>query len=243
MSAVSVQNLSKSFRFNFIKKKTFIQDLSLSVSEGEIYCLVGPNGSGKTTLLKTIVGLLNKDAGDIHLLKSKSLSIDVKKKMGYLPDTPVFPPHMSAISFLNLVAELYQLEGEPIESEIVNVLKLVGLYSKRELEIKKYSKGMLKRLGFAQILLPNPELLVFDEPMDGLDPLGLEMFRGVIQKCREEGKTVLLTSHLLNEVEQFCDRVGFIKEGKIVFEESIAKNAKKGSLEKEYLKRMGEENE
>lgn len=237
---LEVKNVSKSFVNSIGKRQAFITDLSFSVQKGECAVFVGPNGSGKTTVMKMIASLLVRDAGEITLCGKDIAERENKMRMGYLAEVPQFPPFLTAEEFLHVIGDLYALDRETAASNIQVVLDTVGLYAHRTEKIGGYSKGMLKRLGLAQAVIAEPSLVVLDEALDGLDPVGIHMFRSIMAQCKKQQQTVLLTTHLLSEVEHYADRIFFIKNGAIVYENTLSNINDKSSLEETYLTLMQE---
>jgi ABC-2 type transport system ATP-binding protein len=223
MPAIILNNIAKSFPTFFGPKKQFIKGLSLSIDEGTIAVLIGPNGSGKTTLIKLILSLLYTDEGRIKVLQSDMQDMNVRRVVGYLPEMPRFPGFLTAEAFLGCVCELNDMPTSTINNAVQTVLKKVELWEERSMPIRKYSKGMRKRLGIAQAIVNDPKVLILDEPLDGLDPCGVHMFSVIMKDMRAKGKTVFLTTHLLSQIEEYADKVAIINQGTIVFESLMSK--------------------
>ncbi len=199
---IKIENVSKSY-----KKKKVVNNLSFEIKEGELYALLGSNGAGKSTTIKMILGIVNKDEGDIELSEDA--------KIGYSPETPYFPPFLSGIEVLKYYGSLQKIPAKELQSESENLLELVGLENDKT-KIRHYSKGMLQRLALAQALLGNPEILILDEPCAGLDAMGrIEMIE-LIDKLKSKGKTILMNSHILSDIEKVCDRGIIIKNGNVI---------------------------
>ncbi|MFC1809684.1 ABC transporter ATP-binding protein [Candidatus Omnitrophota bacterium] len=235
MKAIEIKNVSKSFRTSWGTKQLCINDFSLTIDKGTIVVLMGPNGSGKTTLIKMLLSLLHCDTGDITLLGDTIQSMNARQAVGYLPELPQFPSYLTAEEFLRFVCSFCDISKEEKEKRIKEVLDEVGLWLQRSVIIQKYSKGMKKRLGIAQAIITNPEVLILDEPLDGLDPRGVHIFSRLMKQMREKGKTIFMTTHLLNEIEDYADKIGIIQEGKIVFESDIESLRDKQSLAELYM--------
>lgn len=215
--ALKITNLHKSFKTGFFfKQKKILKGISLTVDEGEIFGYLGPNGAGKTTTIKCIMGLIFPETGEIHILGQHYLSLKAKTDIGFLPENPYFYDYLTATEFLRFYGQLFQLKREEREKRIVDLIKLVGLEKSANLQLRKFSKGMLQRIGLAQALLNEPALVFLDEPLGGLDPIGRKEIRDIIVRLREEGKTVFLSSHILQDIEMICDRVAIIVSGEIV---------------------------
>lgn len=216
-SALKITALHKSFKSEFLRKTSKILDgISLQVERGEIFGYLGPNGAGKTTTIKCILGLIFPDSGEIEILGQPHLSLKAKAGLGYLPENPYFYDYLTAREFLRFYSRLNQRSGGETENRITALLQLVGLERSADLQLRKYSKGMLQRIGLAQAVLNDPELVLLDEPLGGLDPLGRKEIRDIIIRLKEEGKTVFLSSHILQDIEMVCDRVAMIAAGRII---------------------------
>lgn len=234
---IEINNLTKVYRSGKDSKKA-VANLSCSIKRGEIFGLVGPNGAGKTTTIKLIVGLLKPDTGTISIFGTDNQDIETKKLIGYLPENPVCLNYLSGKEFLKYVGELYKIEPKVLKDKIYEIANSVGITEYMKKKVTTYSKGMIQRLFLAQTLIANPELLILDEPTNGLDPLGIIEFRNILQNLKKEGKTVILCSHYLTELEKICDTVAFLKEGKIIKTVELIKSKSKGleELFLEYIK-------
>lgn len=208
------------FRFEPIQKKLVLNKVSLDISKGGIFGFLGPNGAGKTTLIKAMTGLLRPDSGSISIFDSQgvahnSFSKEAKKHFGYLPERPYYHEFLTAEEFLQYHGALHGLEIKEIGAKIPQLLSKVGLKDVRDQKLGTFSKGMLQRIGIAQALLRDPEILIFDEPMSGLDPLGRREVRDLIIEIASAGKTVFFSTHIIHDIEVICTSVAFIKNGKI----------------------------
>ncbi|MEM7473661.1 MAG: ABC transporter ATP-binding protein [Planctomycetota bacterium] len=216
--AIDVKNLQKEYREGLISRTRFhaLRGIDLTVRRGEVFGLLGPNGAGKTTLIKILLGIVRKTGGQAQLLGDSAGSRRARKKIGYLPENLNFPAHHTATRALQLYGRLSYVPDAKIREKSTELLDLVGLSGREREYVRKYSKGMRQRLGLAQALLHDPELLIMDEPTDGLDPVGRSEIRQLITYLRDEGKTVFLNSHILQEVELVCDRVAILAKGKLL---------------------------
>lgn len=217
--AIQTESLSKIYSQGLIfkKKHQALTDVSLQVSRGEVFGLLGPNGAGKTTFLKILLGIIGKTSGDGKLLGQPLGSREARKKIGYLPEHLRIPSHLTGYQALELFGNLSNVSVNEIRAKREELLALVGLSQRAKDGVKQYSKGMLQRLGLAQALLHDPELLVLDEPTDGLDPRARAEMRDIMTQLSERGVTVFLNSHLLHEVEMVCQRVAILDKGVLRF--------------------------
>lgn len=209
--AVETKGLRKVFG-----SKVAVQDLTLTVEQGEVFGFLGPNGAGKTTSVKMLLNLITPSSGRGYLFGQPLSDASVRSKVGFLPEHFRFHDWLTAQEFLALHADLYHIPRPEAHKRISELLELVGLIPHREKRLREFSKGMLQRIGLAQALLNRPGLVILDEPTSGLDPVGRRLVRDIIRDLRTQGTTVFLNSHLLSEVEITCDRVAFIKHGEVV---------------------------
>lgn len=182
---------------------------------GQIFGLVGPNGSGKTTTLKLLLGLIFPDSGTGEILGKKLGDPSARERIGFLPEEPYYYDHLNAIELLRFYGSLFGMRGAALEERIRDLLELVGMWDRRFIRVRNYSRGMRQRVGVAQALINDPDLVFMDEPTSGLDPIGAMQIREVILKIRERGKTVFLCSHLLKEMEPLCDTVAILARGEL----------------------------
>jgi ABC-2 type transport system ATP-binding protein len=216
-TVLRIADLHKSFKVGFIpRKKKILKGISLEVEKGEIFGYLGPNGAGKTTTLKCILGLLFPDKGNIEIFGLPWLSLQAKERIGYLPENPYFYDYLTASEFLHFCCQLSLIPKTERKKKIENLLRLVGLERIANQQLRKYSRGMLQRIGLAQALIHQPSLVFLDEPLGGLDPLGRKEIRDIVVRLREEEKTVFLCSHILQDIEMICDRVAIILNGEII---------------------------
>ncbi|MDP4230180.1 MAG: ABC transporter ATP-binding protein, partial [Bacteroidota bacterium] len=198
-----------------------LQGVNISVQRGEIYGLLGPNGAGKTTFIKCLLGIVFPTGGAGHILGMPLGSIKAKERIGYLPENHRYPLHLSGEQVLSYFGKLSGVGHATLNARIDETLALVGMSEWRTMKVRKYSKGMMQRLGLAQALINDPDLIILDEPTDGVDPVGRKEIRDVLTHLRERGKTVFLNSHLLSEVERISDRVAIMRQGEVITEGSV----------------------
>jgi len=218
-AAVSVEGLTKVFPIPFHKQSIVaVRELNLEVEPGEVYGLLGPNGSGKSTTLKIILGLVSPTRGRTQIFGRDSSEVATHESVGFLPESPYFYKFLTGEETLSFFGKLCGLNGPPLKQRIEELLELVGLTNARKQQLSTYSKGMLQRIGLAQALINEPKLVVLDEPTAGVDPAGSRDIRNLIVNLKDRGVTVLLSSHLLEHVEEVCDRIGILFKGALVRE-------------------------
>lgn len=216
MKALEIKGLKKSFRSNFLfKKSNILKGIDLDVEKGEIYGFLGPNGSGKTTTIKCVMGLLAPDAGEMRVNGQSATLIEARRRIGFLPENPHFYDYLTAREFLLFSASLFNIPEGEAGDKVAALIHRVGLSGQEDLKLRKFSKGMIQRLGLAQALVNDPDLLILDEPFSGLDPIGRKDLRLLILAFREQGKTVFFSSHILQDMELMVNRVGIIVDGAI----------------------------
>jgi ABC-2 type transport system ATP-binding protein len=214
MSVVKADNLEKTFALGFFRKKVRAVDgVSFVVEKNEIFGFLGPNGAGKTTTLKMLMGLIFPSGGAGYLFDKKVPDVEAKRRLGFLPENPYFYDYLSGEELLDFMGRLFGLRDRRERAH--RLLERVGLARAGSLPLRKYSKGMLQRLGLAQALINDPELVVLDEPMSGLDPIGRKEIRDLMVELKREGKTVLFSTHILSDVELLCDRAGIVVNGRL----------------------------
>jgi len=224
LAAIEIHSLRKVFG-----EKVAVADLTLTVERGEVFGFLGPNGAGKTTAVKMLLGLIAPTSGEGKLLGLPLGDHMGRERVGFLPEHYRFHDWLTAEEFLRLHGELYRMSSERLKRRVPELLDLVGLAPHAGKRLRTFSKGMLQRIGLAQALLNDPELVLLDEPTSGLDPVGRRLVRDIIHDLRKGGTTVFLNSHLLSEVEITCDRVAFIKHG-VVLRTSILQELVEGEL-------------
>jgi len=220
--AVLIENLTKLYPVPLRRQRVVaVQKLSLTVQEGEVYGLLGPNGSGKSTTLKVLLGLVTPTRGKAEIFGRDSREYKSRVEVGFLPENPYFYKFLTAEETLKFYGKICGMTGRALDARIGDLISLVGLDDARHRRIGGFSKGMLQRIGLAQALIQDPKLLVIDEPTAGVDPVGSRQIRDLILDLKKRGLTVLLTSHLLEQVQEVCDRVGIMARGEMVREGSL----------------------
>src|SRR5437773_6127837 len=218
MPALSTFELTKDYTLGFWRPRPYraLDRLSLSVDDGEVFGFLGPNGAGKTTTLKLLMQLVFPTSGRAEMLGRPLGDLEMKRRIGYLPENPYFYDYLTAEELLVYFARLFGYRGAESASRAKRLLDDVGIGAERRLQLRKFSKGMLQRVGIAQALLNEPELVIFDEPMSGLDPLGRRDVRQLILRLRDRGCTVFFSSHVLSDAETLCGRVAILAKGRLV---------------------------
>ena len=217
MLALETTDLTKDYRLGFWRNrvKRALDGLNLSVEAGEVFGLLGPNGAGKTTTLKLIFRLIFPTSGTARIFGKPLDDLSVSARVSYLPENPAFYDHLTAEEFLNYAASLYGLPAVERRRRSGELIEQLGLAASRNVQLRKYSKGMIQRLGIAQALINDPDLVFLDEPMSGLDPLGRREVREVILRLKERKKTVFFSTHILSDAETLCDRVAVLNHGRL----------------------------
>ena len=220
--AVQIDNLTKVFPVPLRRQRvTAVRNLSFEVHPGEVYGLLGPNGSGKSTTLKILLGLVTPNHGRAMIFGQDSRDYHSRRDVGFLPENPYFYKFLTAAETLRFYGKVCGMGGTLLNKRIDELIHLVGLEDARDRRIGGFSKGMLQRIGLAQALIQDPRLVVLDEPTAGVDPAGSHQIRDLILDLKKRGKTVLLTSHLLEQVQEICDRVGIMARGEMIREGAL----------------------
>jgi ABC-2 type transport system ATP-binding protein len=215
-AVVVADQLEKTFALGFFRKKVAaVRSVTFDVQRNEIFGFLGPNGAGTTTTLKMLMGLIYPTRGTAQILGRPISDREAKRRLGFLPENPYFYDYLSGEELLHLMGRLFGLNRRERTRRAGALLERVGLKNAADLQLRKYSKGMLQRLGIAQAMINDPELVVLDEPMSGLDPIGRKEIRDLIAELKAEGKTVLFSTHILSDVELLCDRVGIVVGGQL----------------------------
>lgn len=221
MEAIFVENLTKVFNPNSRKSVTALKGFNLKVEKGTIYGLLGPNGAGKTTLVKILLGITFPTAGSAKILGEDLENYKIKQKVGYLPENHKYPPYLTGKEVLRFYAQLSGYDKPDLPQRIDILLEKVRMTKWGNTKVKSYSKGMMQRLGLAQAMINDPELIFLDEPTDGVDPIGRKEIRDILKDLKSEGKTIFINSHLLSEVEMITDSVAILNKGLLVEEGTI----------------------
>ncbi len=218
MYAIRLDALTKDYAVGFWRRRPFraLDRLTLDVEPGEVLGLLGPNGAGKTTALKLLMQLIYPTAGRVEILGRPAGAVDVKRRLGFLPETPYFYDNLTAEELLGYFASLFGYRASERQRRVSQLLDQVGIGAQRRTQLRKFSKGMLQRVGIAQALINDPEVIFLDEPMSGLDPLGRRDVRELILSLRDQGRTIFFSSHILTDAEALCSRVAIIVGGRLV---------------------------
>ncbi len=221
-SAISIRNVTKDFPVGISGKKLRAVDgLVLEVRDNEIFGLLGPNGSGKSTTIKIVLGLLEPSHGECAIFGKPSRSVAARQRVGFLPESPYFYRYLSGRELVSYYARLCGVNKDKLDAAVDSVIELVGMQEAAHRRVGTYSKGMLQRIGLAQAIVHDPRLIILDEPTAGVDPLGAAAIADIVRELKARGKTILLSSHLLAQIEGLCDRVAILHRGKLVREGRI----------------------
>jgi ABC-2 type transport system ATP-binding protein len=215
MPAISIENLSKTF---IGKKRTRVEalkNLSLTVARGEVFGFLGPNGAGKSTTIKCLTGLIRMTSGNARIMGVETSQVESRRHIGYLPENPAFYEYLTAEEYLTFVGRTFGMPDATLSTRCEDVLRQLELWDARKRPMRGYSKGMVQRVGLAQVLLHDPEVYILDEPMSGLDPLGRALVKDIIIDLKSRGKCVFFSTHITSDVESVSDRVGIIVKGEL----------------------------
>lgn len=217
MAAIETRALEKSYRTGFFHNKTKpgLKPLTLTVDEGEIFGYLGPNGAGKTTTIKLLLGLVFPTGGSASVLGHDVHDIAIKRQIGFLPEQPYFYDHLTPLELLDYYARLSGVSSGIRRQAVDRALARVGMSEHARTPLRKFSKGMVQRVGIAQAIVHDPQLIILDEPMSGLDPIGRREVRDLVQELNEEGKTIFFSTHILSDAETLCDRVAVLNKGEL----------------------------
>ena len=213
---VETRNLTKIYRDFWGRQKVrALKALDLEIKRGEVFGLLGPNGSGKTTTIKLLLGLLFPTSGDVLVLGKPATDVDKNEKVGYLPEESYLYRFLNAEETLDFYGRLFNMTGAVRRQRVAQLINMVGLESAKRRQLREYSKGMTRRIGLAQALINDPDLILLDEPTSGLDPIGTKNMKDLILELKSQGKTVIMSSHLLADVQDVCDRIGILYQGEL----------------------------
>lgn len=214
--AIEIKHLTKKYRSGFwLKEMVALSDLNLQVEAGSIFGFLGHNGAGKTTTIKLLIGVIHPTSGEAFIFGRSISQMAVKREIGFLPESPYFYDYLTGSEFLHFCGQLFGMTTKERAERIDALFELVGLKGAENEQMRRYSKGMLQRIGLAQALINDPKLVILDEPMSGLDPIGRKDVRDIILRLKEEGKTVFFSTHVLSDAEMICDEVGIIIQGRL----------------------------
>lgn len=221
MKALEFTNLSKTFRGKKGARVEALKNLSLAIGTGEVFGFLGPNGAGKSTTIKIMMGLIRPTSGQASIMGYGTGSAEARRHVGYLPENPAFYDYLNADEYLDFVGRTFKMDSGNLERRKENVLSLLELKEASKRPIRGYSKGMVQRLGLAQVMLHDPDVYILDEPMSGLDPIGRALVKNIILDLKRLGKSVFFSTHITADVESVCDRVGIILNGVLQSEERV----------------------
>ena len=215
MMAIEVSNLIKTFKGRKGVVVEALKGISFNVGQGEVFGFLGPNGAGKSTTIKCLMGLIKLSSGKAAIMGRDISSDEARKMVGYLPENPAFYDYLSAEEYLRFVGRIFKMPEPQLQEKIEEMLKLLELWEARNRPMRSYSKGMVQRVGLAQTLIHDPEVYILDEPMSGLDPIGRALVKEIILDLKKRGKSVFFSTHITDDVEKVCDRVGIIVNGEL----------------------------
>lgn len=221
MFALDIQGMSKSFTGKKRQTVEALQGLTLTIEQGEVFGFLGPNGAGKSTTIKCLMGLIKPTSGSATIMGEPIGSVASRMKVGFLPENPAFYEYLSAEEYLQFVGRSFKMPEQLLIRRTEEVLKLLELWDARKRLMRGYSKGMVQRVGLAQVLIHDPDLYILDEPMSGLDPLGRALVKEIILDLKKRGKSVFFSTHITDDVEKVCDRVGVINKGQLLALDSV----------------------
>jgi len=214
MKAVECDNIFKQFKYKGEKIQA-LSGLNLHIDKGEMYGFLGPNGAGKSTTIKILMDFIRPDKGSVKIFGMDSKDVKSRNKIGFLPENPIFMDNLTGREILKFAGQSHGMSSAEIDKKSEELLKRVELTEAAGRPVRKYSKGMVQRIGFAAAIIHNPDLLVLDEPMSGLDPLGRVLFKNMLQELNEKGTTIFFSSHIIPDIEDICTKIGIIKKGKM----------------------------
>lgn len=213
MNAIEIRDLVKTYKGKKRVRVQALKGLSLNIAKGEVFGFLGPNGAGKSTTIKLLMGLITPTSGEASIMGHKVISRSARLNVGYLPENPAFYDFLTADEYLDFVGSTFRMDRDRLNRKKAEVLTLLDLQGARKRPIRSYSKGMVQRLGLAQVMLHDPDVYILDEPMSGLDPMGRALVKNIILELKSRGKSVFFSTHITSDVESVCDRVGIILDG------------------------------
>ncbi len=217
VAALQFENLKKTFKIGFRRKVVeAVRGISITIEPGEVFGFLGPNGAGKTTTIKMLMGLIRPTEGTASIFGRHISDPRVRRRVGFMPEQPYFYDYLKPRELLRFMGGLQGLSGTDLDREVNSLIDMVGLGHARERTLRKFSKGMLQRAGIAQAFLGDPDLVILDEPLSGLDPIGRKEMKDVLLRAKARGKTLFFSSHILSDIEMICDRVAIINKGRLV---------------------------
>lgn len=228
MYALEIKGLSKSFKGKKFQTVEALKELNLAIGQGEVVGFLGPNGAGKSTTIKCLMGLIRPSAGSATIMGRDISSAVARQVVGYLPENPAFYDYLSAEEYLKFVGKVFSMPADLLEQRTEEMLKLLELWDARKRLIRSYSKGMVQRVGLAQVLIHDPDVYILDEPMSGLDPIGRALVKDIILGLKQKGKSVFFSTHITDDVEKVCDRVAVIDKGRLLAFDSVESILQRG---------------
>lgn len=247
MSVIEIKALSKTYAGGWFsrKKDPSLEALTLTVPAKKIFGFLGPNGAGKSTTIKILLGLVHSSSGSATILGQPITDDSVRARIGYLPENPSFPTHLRAAEFLRMMGKVHKVPSEELNQRVDDCLKLVGLTDRASSAVKEFSRGMLQRLGIAQALVNRPELVILDEPLNGLDPYGRRDLKRIFLDLKSSGCTVFFSSHILSDAEDLCDHVSILNRGKLIADgdtKELLSEMPGASLEEYFFQKVDQDN-
>jgi ABC-2 type transport system ATP-binding protein len=240
---IKVENLVKVYTNQFTRKKhTAINGISFSIDKGQVFSLVGGNGSGKTTTIKLILGLLRPTSGNVEILGKLPQDYSKNEKLGYLPESSYYYEYLTVREHLDFFASFFKFSKQQKKEKIEKIVELTGIGKYMDTYVAELSRGNLQRMGIAQSIFHDPEILIYDEPASGIDPVGRYEVRKILKNLQKEGKTIFFSSHFLPEVEEMATHIGIIAEGDLLYTGELEKFAPKGKLEEKFISLLKEKN-
>jgi len=228
MTAIEMTDLGKVFKGKKGAVVEALKGVSLSVAQGEVFGFLGPNGAGKSTTIKCLLGLIQPSSGSAAIMGRSISAADSRNSVGYLPENPAFYDYLSAEEYLQFVGRVFQMPEILLAQRVEEMLKRLDLWDARKRQMRGYSKGMVQRVGLAQTLIHDPDVYILDEPMSGLDPIGRALVKDIILDLKKRGKCVFFSTHITDDVEKVCDRVGVINKGQLLVVDSVATILQRG---------------